>query len=179
MVFFSADHHFGHKAIIEFCNRKFWTLEEMEASMIMKWNAVVGYKDVVYVLGDFAFRCKPEYTLNIIAKLNGAKVFIPGSHDKWIKRAIRDNLILQKHRTTIGEKIEKISVDGQKIVLCHYSMRSWPGSCSGSWMLFAHSHSRLKPYGKSFDVGVDCWNFTPVSFAEVVEKMKTLENNYD
>jgi len=32
----------------------------------------------------------------------------------------------------------------------------------------------MPPYGKSFDVGVDVWNFTPVSFYEVQEKMKTL-----
>lgn len=46
------------------------------------------------------------------------------------------------------------------ITLCHYSMRSWNKSHYASWCLFGHHHGSLEPYGLSFDVGVDCWNFT-------------------
>ena len=75
--------------------------------------------------------------------------------------------------------LKTISVNKQKIVLCHYAMRVWDGSHYNSWMLYAHSHGKLESQGKSFDVGVDCWNYVPVSFDQVVEKMKTLPDNFN
>jgi calcineurin-like phosphoesterase family protein len=45
----------------------------------------------------------------------------------------------------------------------------------GAWHLYGHSHGALPPYGKSFDVGVDCWNYKPVSFEQVQEKMNQQE----
>jgi calcineurin-like phosphoesterase family protein len=43
--------------------------------------------------------------------------------------------------------------------------------------LFGHSHGKLPPYGKSFDIGVDCHNYKPLSLDEVVEKMRALPDN--
>jgi calcineurin-like phosphoesterase family protein len=54
-------------------------------------------------------------------------------------------------------------------------MRSWPNSHYASWHLYGHHHGKLPPYGLSFDVGVDCWDFAPVSLGQVEEKMKTLK----
>jgi calcineurin-like phosphoesterase family protein len=62
----------------------------------------------------------------------------------------------------------------QVIVLCHYSMQAWELSNHGSWHLFGHTHGRLKGIGMSFDVGVDCTDFVPLSLDQVVEKMMHL-----
>jgi calcineurin-like phosphoesterase family protein len=61
------------------------------------------------------------------------------------------------------------------ITLCHYSMRSWEMSHYASWHLYGHHHGTLEPYGLSFDVGVDCWNYYPISLEQVAEKMATLK----
>ena len=61
------------------------------------------------------------------------------------------------------------------ITLCHYAMRSWERSHYATWHLYGHHHGKLPPYGLSFDVGVDCWNFYPVSLDQVKEKMATLK----
>ena len=45
-TWFTADHHFGHRNVIRFCNRPFETVEEMDRTMIDNWNAVVRPDDV-------------------------------------------------------------------------------------------------------------------------------------
>ena len=53
-VFFTADQHFGHKSIIEYCNRPFSDVEEMNEALIENWNKTVDNNDKIFVLGDFA-----------------------------------------------------------------------------------------------------------------------------
>jgi calcineurin-like phosphoesterase family protein len=38
----------------------------------------------------------------------------------------------------------------------------------GSINLHGHSHGRLKPQPRQFDVGVDVWSFRPVGLSELV-----------
>lgn len=42
MLFFTADTHFGHANILKLCGRPFETIEEMNETMIGKWNERVG-----------------------------------------------------------------------------------------------------------------------------------------
>lgn len=80
-VFFTSDHHFGHKLIIDFESRPFGSAGEMDQSMIASWNAVVGKGDKVFHLGDFSF-LNQEATRNIVSALNGYKILILGNHDR-------------------------------------------------------------------------------------------------
>ncbi|GGI43210.1 metallophosphatase [Paenibacillus marchantiophytorum] len=84
-TFFISDHHFGHKLIIDFENRPFVDTEEMNASMIAKWNQVVNKEDTVFHLGDFSFLNK-EKTQAIVSQLNGYKILILGNHDRGRSR---------------------------------------------------------------------------------------------
>ena len=58
-TYFIADLHLGHKNIIRFDStrehRPFATIEEHDAELIRRWNAVVRPVDKVWVLGDVAF----------------------------------------------------------------------------------------------------------------------------
>ena len=40
----------------------------------------------------------------------------------------------------------------------------------GSVNLHGHSHGRLKPLPRQFDVGVDVWDFQPVSLSDILAK---------
>lgn len=79
-TWFTSDHHFGHKNIIEYekKSRPFETVEEMNEIMIDRWNKVVKPQDKVYHLGDFAFGKK---NIAIAERLNGRKILILGNHD--------------------------------------------------------------------------------------------------
>jgi calcineurin-like phosphoesterase family protein len=54
-------------------------------------------------------------------------------------------------------------------------MKVWNGSHKGDWQLYGHSHGTLPddPNALSCDVGVDCWNYFPVSMEQLRAKMKT------
>lgn len=82
--FVIADTHFGHKGVCRFLRddgsklRPWDTTEEMDEAMVALWNATVGPKDKVYVLGDF---CINRKALPTAGRLNGDKVLIKGNHD--------------------------------------------------------------------------------------------------
>ena len=84
MIFFTADLHFGHANIIRHCNRPFASVDEMDAVLIHNWNAAVGLKDEVYILGDFTMRSAVE-AHKYLVRLNGRKYFICGNHDRFLK----------------------------------------------------------------------------------------------
>lgn len=168
-IFFTSDHHFYHNNIIEYCNRPFSSVTEMNAEMISRWNNTVKQSDIVYHLGDFSLGSK-EHVKEILDSLNGRIFFIQGNHDgSWLTNPT----IMSKTRVFLGD-IKTISISNQKIVLCHYAMRSWDRSHYGVWHLYGHHHGNLAPHGLSFDVGVDTNNFYPYSFDEVKERIGNL-----
>jgi len=88
MIFVTADHHFGHKNIIKYCDRPFRDIGKMNKAFIRKWNYTVGTDDTVYYLGDFALT-PVWYAQNIMDKLNGYKILIRGNHDGSVTRMKR------------------------------------------------------------------------------------------
>jgi len=168
VIYFSADTHFSHTNIIKYCNRPFENAEQMNETMISNWNSVVKENDDVYFLGDFGLGTEKQL-LSIYNRLNGRKFLITGSHDKHSMNLPWSGIDARK----------VISVEGIPITLCHYAMRTWSKSHFNSWHLYGHSHGRLQPFGKSFDVGVDAWKFFPVSFYDVKVKMSSLEDNFN
>lgn len=185
-TFFTADLHFCHGNILKYCRRpwlrdgdliggqwvsddvKFARTKEMDEAMIANWNAVVGSKDVVYVLGDFAF-CKSSVEVEgYVRRLNGHIYLVRGNHDKKPVTSARGF-------AWVGGKEQGLMavVKGQEMFLSHYACRVWNQSHHGSWHLYGHSHHTLPddPCSLSLDVGVDGWDFTPVSFDQIREKM--------
>lgn len=72
--------------------------------------------------------------------------------------------------------IKTVTIEGVQFVLSHYSLRSWTHAFRRVIHLFGHSHGRLPPYYRSFDVGVDNNNFFPFSFKQIMEKVASLPN---
>lgn len=66
-TFFIADTHFGHKGILNFSATKpfrlFDTIEEHDAELVRRWNAVVGKKGRGLCAGGFLLRkAQPAYS---------------------------------------------------------------------------------------------------------------------
>jgi len=165
MYFFTADEHFGHTKIIEYCNRPFKTLTEMDNTIMERFNSVVGKNDTTIHAGDFCWFNRPAAAQEYINQLNGNHIFIKGSHDHWMPDSTK--------------YMWRKMIDGQFIMVCHYAMRIWERSHYNSWQLFGHSHGRLEAVGKQYDIGVDNNNFYPISFDTLKEIMSSKPDNFN
>ena len=66
------------------------------------------------------------------------------------------------------QEYAEVNVDEVRLVLCHYPFRSWRDMPRSSINLHGHSHGRLKPMPRQFDVGVDARGFRPVTLEELL-----------
>ena len=177
-TFFTSDTHFWHTNILEYCNRPFETIEEMNEEIIKRWNDKIGKNDIVFHLGDFAF-CGSTLYNNLLDRLNGKITLILGNHDR---RNLNKNIIDKFNG--VYQQVS-IKIEDQRIYLNHFPFLCYSGSLNGVWQLFGHVHSG--PYKKEnslddlrlnmllpgqYDVGVDNNNFTPISYMELKEKIK-------
>ena len=165
-IFFTSDTHFNHQYMLN-TRKQFTSLEEMNEQLIANWNSRVKRNDLVYHLGDFALGSVAE-AVTISNRLNGQIYLVRGNHDR-----VAENKLCRNRFVWIKD-LHRVKIDGQKIYLLHYAMRTWNCMHHGSWHLHGHSHGSLPELDvKSFDVGVDCWNLFPVSYEEVATKMAT------
>lgn len=169
-LFFTADTHFGHTNIIKYTDRPFESTHDMNKAMIDGWNSVVSKDDIVYHLGDFAYRNKSQLD-TYTSQLNGTIHLVLGNHDKQIRgseynrkkfASVSDMLVL----TVSDKEVDAKEID---IVLCHYPFLTWFKAYYGSWNLFGHVHGSLKGRHSpnQLDVGVDVHNFKPISYEDV------------
>jgi calcineurin-like phosphoesterase family protein len=167
-LYFTSDTHFGHKNILKYSKRPFSSIEEHDESLIVQWNAVVRPEDTIYHLGDFGLAHK-DYLKRILRRLNGNKHFIRGNHDKTIdtQKDLRDMFVsYQDYKEIYGP-------EKQKIILFHYPIASWNKRHFGSWDIHGHCHNTFPSdeFHARVDVGVDAWNYTPVSFEQLKKHM--------
>ena len=177
-TFFTADTHFDDEYSLHYFNRPFQSLDEMNATLVEKWNRVVPESDTVYHLDDFTLDDIGHFT-KWVSQLNGTIKILPGSHDHpWLKDFVPSERVLVVAPLVSLEFPPLIAgEDFQVIVLCHYSMQVWDRSNQGSWHLFGHTHGTLKGVGLSFDVGVDCTGLMPLSIERVASKMAHLNKS--
>jgi calcineurin-like phosphoesterase family protein len=166
--FFTSDTHFGHTRIIEYQKRPFENVQQMDDKLIAKWNALVRTDDVVYHLGDFSLGDE-AHTRKVLKRLNGRKYLVLGNHDNGLRSKWPH---LRGFFVEVGDYLE-VTVGGQHIVLSHYPMISWHKIARGAWMLHGHCHHNLTyPFrGRIADVGVDGWEYAPVSLARLKKKL--------
>ena len=174
-IWFTADTHFGHRNIIKYTERPYSDTKEMDEALIANWNSVVGPDDDVYHLGDVAL-CGPDRLGKILDRLNGRIHLIVGNHEDSAL-ALRDRFVWVKDYFELVVEDKDAHRGRRLIVLLHYAMRVWNVSHHGSWHLYGHSHGTLEDDIKSlsFDAGVDCHNYRPISYAEVKEIMSRKE----
>lgn len=156
-IWFTADLHLNHKRAHILMHRPFDSVEAMNEEIIARYNERVRNGDTVYILGDFAFG---EHT-PFLQRLKGQKHLIKGNHDhsKLIKKATGWQ--------SVNDMLHLKMPDETLIVLCHYAMRVWRNSHYGSLHFYGHSHGSLPGDSQSCDVGVDCWDYRPVSLDEI------------
>ena len=163
-VLFTADTHFGHGGALGLFARPFASVAAMDEALIAAWNGAVAPDDTVWHLGDFAVRASAARVADLLARLNGTKHLVAGNNDG---HATRDCPAWASVRD-----YAEIELDGRRLTLCHYPLRSWNGMGRGALDLHGHSHGRLAPLPRQFDVGVDARGFRPVTLAELLAERR-------
>ncbi|ESY66335.1 metallophosphoesterase family protein [Mesorhizobium sp. M1050] len=163
MIFFTSDTHFGDPRILRLDRRPFSSLAAHDLALAALWNETVGPHDEVWHLGDFA-KHSPATVSSLLSSLNGRKHLIVGNNDGAATIAAAAWASVSHYK--------ELTVDGCLFVLCHYPFRTWNQIGKRSINLHGHSHGRLKPMTRQYDVGVDSWNFRPVNLAAIKAKRR-------
>lgn len=178
-TWFTSDTHYGHFNIVRFQKRPFLapgevyeidgkpgygkaTITNMDEQMIARHNQRVDTNDIVYHTGDFAF-LSTNKAAAILERLNGNIVLICGNHDSKEIRKL-------PHWAEVRDYME-IDEDGHRIVLSHYAFLAWNKAHRGSLNFHGHSHGSIKPTSQRVDIGVDCWDYRPVSLDEILRRL--------
>jgi len=148
-IFLIADTHFDHKNIIEYCNRPFDSVEEMNQAIINNWNSTVSEKDLIFHLGDFAF-CNADRRRELADRLKGNIVLIKGNHDK----------ATVTHYESLGFAVYDILVIGEYI-LSHRPVKSNKINIHG------HKHNLSLNSNSHFCVSVEQTGYSPMLFNEI------------
>lgn len=197
-LFFISDMHLGHKNVIQFSDRPFVSVKDMEKQMIENWNSVVSKNDIVFDLGDMFWFDGRHDAATVISKLNGTIYKIPGNHDMNCTRLFE---LCSPKKVKICDDIVQLFVKGlddeaptakHEIWLSHFPFATFPHKEKSQAgfpviQLFGHIHSGpLAEKGheydipgkdlflmndKQYDVGVDNNNYTPVEIREIYEKL--------
>lgn len=166
-IWFTADTHFGHGRIIEYCKRPFANYQEMDEAILTRFNEVIKPGDRLYHIGDVAWSSWPLRTLH---KLNTKQRYLVyGNHDKQRPQAYLDAGFIW------AKDYEKITIGSVPVVMFHYPIRSWNGKGHGAVHVYGHCHGTLEPgIGRSMDVGVDTHDFYPYNWDEIYDRTKDI-----
>ncbi len=181
-LWFTSDFHFNHANIIKYENRPFKNVENMNSTIIKKYNERVKETDICYYLGDWGFYASKhaEYRGEGIPKridelknqLNGTIISVCGNHDKRSNK-----LNISTHRIVLNKAgiyinlIHKVfDADGKILVPLYDHVYYYPLTICG------HVHSKWKTQeikkdgyvGLVINVAVETNNYYPYNFHEIM-----------
>ena len=152
------------------CNRPFENITDMELQLIEKWNNKVNDDDTIYILGDFSFKAQKTKAIQILKKLKGHKILIKGNHDKYVGQRDFDECF-----DGIYDMLQVKEENKIQITLCHYPIASYPGMHYGAKMIYGHIHNHYLPVKNMYCVSVECINYEPITFEELVKLYENKE----
>ena len=183
--FVISDTHFGHTNSWEKFKladgsplRPFTSTEEMDETMVKRWNSVVGPSDTVYHLGDVVINRK---SLHHVKRLNGKKRLVRGNHDIFKDQDYRD----------VGfESLYGVRVFVDQWILSHIPLH--PASVTDRFRVNIHGHLHAgfvptiasigpgvtdceytqEPDPRYYCVSVEHTDYRPLSFDEVDARIK-------
>lgn len=200
MIYFTSDLHFGHANVIQYCNRPYTSVDEMNEMLVKEWNDIVKPNDIVYCLGDFSLSI--EAVKRYTPRLMGVKLLIPGNHD-WC---------FPSHKKAKGDKMETqlaiYKAAGWNVLPIHDALDIVDiGTVNMSHLPYKgdstddrYTHRRLEDDGKILlcghvhekwqtkftplrtlmvNVGVDVWNQKPISMDTLKATISSALKNKD
>ena len=183
MDYYAGDLHLGHRKVIDFDNRPFEDVEDMNLQIINNINKVVGKDDTLTFVGDISFTLKPEELRNLILKIKCKNlILIKGNHDDLIFRRFHlfENIFKEIHEMKI------IKDNKVYVTICHYPLLSWKGMYHGGINVYAHVHTndesivtKERPRPNAYNAGIMFHNYMPVTLNQMKETFGYNKHYYD
>lgn len=169
-LYFISDTHFSHTNVIEYENRPFNNIDEMNQFIINSWNKIVHQNDIVFFLGDFALgEIDKEVAYRELPKLlNGEIHFIKGNHDRSYKT-------LEKY-FIIHDNEYMFDYNNYHFILSHRPLMS-NKIPKGYINIHGHIHSHLLDStlfdpSTHINVSVESLDYTPISVLDIVKQIE-------
>jgi calcineurin-like phosphoesterase family protein len=154
-----SDHHFGHANIIEYCDRPFTSVGEMNDIMLDRYYAAVGTDDVLVHLGDLAMDMSDG--TEIVERFHqlDADLLVRGNHDVGLSPADAPFPMVESC------VLEHAGYE----FYCTHRPEDAPDDWEG-WVLHGHHHDNdIESYpfvhydAERVNVGVELLDYRPVS----------------
>jgi len=159
-----SDLHLGHENIIDYCDRPFTSVQEMNDTLIENWNRTVDTNDIVFFLGDLGHFADETQLRDWLDKLDGRIVFIGGNHDHP-----------DEYVDSLNTHQYYILSQGDQEFCCTHRPENAPRFWDG-WIIHGHHHNNhpddyplVEPETKSVNVSVELLEYEPLPVTELVE----------
>lgn len=177
-IFFTSDTHFCHNQQFLYEPRGFSSVEEMNESIIERWNSIVSNEDIVYHLGDTILN-NDEEGIKCFNRLKGHIIILRGNHDT----INRMNKMIESCHNLDSNSFEWATVlklGKRSFYLSHYpTMTSNIDDEKKPWNkvhnLCGHSHTNdkwLHWNTGSYHVELDAHNCYPVSIDTIINEIR-------
>lgn len=196
-IWLTSDWHFGHLKIHQYEPGRPGNgptmadaVAEHDEILINQHNSRVAPEDEVWVLGDVAMG-DINQSLACCARMNGQKILVCGNHDRpamtddpdkrarWTQRYMEEGGFAGVLVVAPARSITIQLVPGLSVQASHYP---YTGDVKGAaadrfadrrpvdlglWLVHGHVHSAWKTRKRMINVGVDVWDYAPVT-ADVI-----------
>ena len=161
---FISDTHFFHDNIIKYCNRPFADAEEMNETMVQRWNERVKPGDKVYHLGDvgLGFKGDESKIAALLGRLNGQKRLIVGNHDNLKSPTLHRHF----HKIELWKGFKDGGFTCVHIPLGLDQLRD------GTACVHGHIHDKLMNKPGYVNVCVEQIDYAPLHMDELLKRIK-------
>lgn len=170
-----SDTHFSHSNILNFLDSKtgkpvrpeFSDSQEMDETMIQRWNEVVRPGDKVYHLGDVFFGDKEKFK-SLWPRLMGSKRLVVGNHDDI--KFLSSGGFFQK--VQMWRIFSEFGIIMSHVPLHESSLIRGAKSDKKMLNVHGHIHQNKSPKGPYHCVCVEQTNYRPVHIEELAKIAK-------
>lgn len=171
-IWLTSDFHFGHNREFIWKARGFSSVDEMNETILTKYNALIKPEDNIYILGDLMLG-SPD-NIEYIKQLHGKLHIVLGNHDTDTRAKMYCGL------ANVVEVNYAIKFDYHKY---HFYMSHFPtltGNLEKESLtqmtlnLYGHTHQKTNFYMDMpfmYHVGVDSHDCTPILLDTIIQDM--------
>lgn len=167
-TYYTSDLHFNHENLIKSGFRTFDSVSQVDDLIINNINRKVGVNDTLFILGDLMMSHSEQFLESALECIKCKNKFIIlGNHDNLNKlMKLKEKGVICNVKPWDVKKDKAFGIELSVALFHHPVLDHRADIC-----LHGHSHGMLENAPIDlFDVGVDCWDFEPVTLEDILSK---------